>query len=571
MATFEVQGADGSTYEVDAPDLQTAAAAVKKMAGSAASTPSTGGDLAHAIPSGAASGVALAAGTPGSIGDLAQQGVDWARRKITGKTEQQEGDEAKATVGKFLDFIGAPKVPMNEEPIRVRGSANPASTQNLRRLGDAAMGEYGPSYEPQTTIGKYAKAGTEGAVAGAMFPAGGGVGMRAAQGLTSGLGSEAVGQLSGNNPLAKAAGGVAGAFVPSMVSRAITPFPANPERSAAVEALRAEGVQPTAGQATGSRGLQYLESQLGGSATRNAMERQGEQFTSAALRRAGENAPRATTEVMDQAFARIGQQFDDLAARNVAVPDRQLGVDIGRIAQEYDQLVPPSGRAPIVANTGSDILQTIVTSPNGTISGETYQAIRSRLDRAARASVRDPQLQQALYGYRNALDDVMERSITPADQAAWREARNQYRNMIVLERAATGPGSDTAQGLISPSQLRNATVNAHGRRNYARGDGDFAELARAGEAVMKPLPDSGTAARAAAMTKTGLIAAGAATGNPLPVLAALAPNAAGHAMMTRPVQALLANQLMAGRIPSGSQAALAQALMRGSSAVQPRE
>jgi hypothetical protein len=92
----------------------------------------------------------------------------------------------------------------------------------------------------------------------------------------------------------------------------------------------------------------------------------------------------------------------------------------------------------------------------------------------------------------------MERSIAthnPADAGAWREARNEYRNLLVLEKASTAAGSNAAEGIISPSSLRNATINTQGRRNYARGNGDFADLARAGEAIMKPLPNSGTAPR----------------------------------------------------------------------------
>jgi len=75
-----------------------------------------------------------------------------------------------------------------------------------------------------------------------------------------------------------------------------------------------------------------------------------------------------------------------------------------------------------------------------------------------------------------------------------RRARREYRNFLVLERAATGAGENAALGLISPSALRNATVQ-QGRRAYARGQGDFGQLARAGEALMKPLPQSGTSPR----------------------------------------------------------------------------
>lgn len=188
----------------------------------------------------------------------------------------------------------------------------------------------------------------------------------------------------------------------------------------------------------------------------------------------------------------------------------------------------------------------------GTLDGAAYQSARSRLDKAARASVRDPQLQQALYGLRSSLDDAMERSIAvsnPADAGLWQEARNKYRNMLVLEKAVTRAGEDAAQGIISPSALRGATVTGQGRRNYARGRGDFAELARAGESVMRPMPNSGTAARLGARLGPGILGFGygAYSGDPTAAITAglagaAAPKVLGAAMMSRLGQTLLSNQ-----------------------------
>jgi hypothetical protein len=65
----------------------------------------------------------------------------------------------------------------------------------------------------------------------------------------------------------------------------------------------------------------------------------------------------------------------------------------------------------------------------------------------------------------------------------------------VVEKAIDAPGSNAAQGIISPSALRNATRQVYGKRNYVTGDGPFAELAQAGEAALRDLPNSGTTAR----------------------------------------------------------------------------
>jgi len=359
-------------------------------------------------------------------------------------------------------------------------------------------------------------------------------------------------------------GGLVGAAVPAALAgarRLVSPAPVNAARQPYVDTLRNEGVELSAGQATGSKPLLWTESTLsdlplGGG--RAFAERQGEQFTRAALRRAGIDAPRATPDVLDDALTRMGQQFDDLASRNTIRPDRQLASDLGAAIRDYDALVGPSQRAPVLNNTIQDIVQTIQQN-GGSIPGEFYQAARSRLDRMARSSRNDPQLQEALFGIRNALDDAMERGLRAAnspDLGAWREVRSQYRNFIPIERAATGAGAETAQGILSPSQLKNA-VASQNRRAYARGQGDLADLVRAGEAVMKPLPNSGTAQRT---MYGGLLAGGAASMGPGALMYALAGPAAGRALLNPRVSRALNNQIMVGPASDTTQQ-LVRALM----------
>ena len=140
------------------------------------------------------------------------------------------------------------------------------------------------------------------------------------------------------------------------------------------------------------------------------------------------------------------------------------------------------------------------------------------------------------------------------DVARLADARTQWRNFLAVQRAATGAGEGAAAGLISPSALRNSVVG-QGRVGYAQGTrGDIAELARAGEAVMKKLPTSGTAENIRAMLPSGVwggigAGGGAMTGNPMLAMAGAAagtmvPGALGALRMSGPVQAYLANQLM---------------------------
>lgn len=493
-------------------------------------TVGAGEDVARSAGAGLREGIESAIGGFGDVGKYQKGIAEWAAGKLGLSPETGE------KIGNVAQYLTPfPAAPTTDQ---IQGATN-----------DVA----GPAYKPQTTTGEYAK--TTASFAPALI---GGEGSAAQRLITRvllpGVASETAGQVTKGTaaePYARIAGALAGGVVPAAAGRTVSPFQNLPERERLAQTLANEGVDLTAGQRTGSNMLRYAESELGGMAGQRFNEQQGKQFTRAALQRIGENADRATPEVMDRAYQRIGQQFDDLAARNTVLPDQQMLTDLRSTINEYGSLVPESSRAPIIENVTNDIVDAF--RRNGQLSGEAYQSLTSRLARAARGT-KDPELSQALRGIREDLDDAMERSIAannPADIGAWRETRNQYRNFITLEQAATGAGENAAAGIISPSALRNATLAKQGRRNYARGQGDFADLARAGEGVMKPLPQSGTAPRAAvrgAFSTMGGIA-GAAGGGGVPggALGALAgaaiPPLVGRAILSPIGRALLGNQV----------------------------
>jgi len=425
------------------------------------------------------------------------------------------------------------------------------TSQQIKGAAENVVGEF---YEPQTNAERYVSTAGEMAV-NAAFP--GSKAMRVANVVAPAVLSEGARQLAeGTEYEAPAAvgGAIAGALLPSGVARAVTPFRATPARQQAVETLRREGVKPTAGDATGNKSLRYAENEIGGGATARIVEQQQDDFTRAALRRAGIDADRATPEVIDGAFKRIGGEFDRIAANNTVVGDAKLGKDLTDIVDEYKNLVGPGAQAPVVENTAIEIARKAIVS--GEMNGKTYQSLASRIARQARKSRGDPEKQEALYALREALDDAFERTLqttgNPADFTALKEARRQYRNMLVIEKTATGAGEGAAAGAISPAKLRQATVSQD-RRGYARGKGDFAELARAGEAVMSPMPQSGTAPRAWARAAPSVVLGGVAGGaygqdvQSTLLGAVLGPAVAGRVLMSRPVQGYLGNQLVKQR------------------------
>lgn len=469
-------------------------------------------DMGKSLVAGVGRGTAGLVGLPGTLGDAFNSGMSY--------------------------LTGLPELP--KSPVSASGLQS-----GLSMLTGGAS-----DYEAQTTPGEYA--GTVGEfLPGAAL---GGVGSAVRFGVLPGIASEAAGQAtegSSLEPYARVAAALAAPAIPAIGARMISPMAGSisPQRQDLIDTLMAEGVTPTAGQRTGSKALQIAESELGGATARNMADDQARAFTEAAMARTG-NRGLATPENMTALNDRLGQGFQSISARNAIRSDPQFGNDIGKVLQEYERVLPTAQRE-IVTNMADDIIDVAATN-GGSIPGEVYQATRSRLTKMAQAARNsDPQYAEALRGLRNSLDDAMSRSVSPDDAAEWARLRREYGNMKVLEKAAVGAGENAAEGLISPAKLRQAATTGR-QGGYARGEGDLDALARAGQ-IMTPLADSNTASRLAVRgVMTAPTVAGAALGgqtgdvaNALmgAVIGSAAPAVAGRALMTRPVQSYLANQV----------------------------
>lgn len=249
-------------------------------------------------------------------------------------------------------------------------------------------------------------------------------------------------------------GGAAAPVAMSGLQRAITPFPVNAERAAAVQFLRNKGVPLSAGQISGRRGLRFAESEIGGAKAADLMEAQGEAFTNAAMRRAG-GSGRATPDNLAALDSQLSQGFRDISARNAIRADQQLVQDLNATMQEYMRVLT-SEQKQIVRNIIQDIADRF-RAGGGQMTGKDYQTIRSRLSkRSKNARGSDNELSEAYRQMRNALDSAMERWIQPQDAGQWAELRRMWGNKKVLENAAIGGGEDAAMGLLSPARLRMA-------------------------------------------------------------------------------------------------------------------
>lgn len=522
-------------------------------------------DVAASGAAGVGKGVAQMTGALGDMRDLAGSAVTYLANKAG---------------------IDPSKMAALKAGINVLGSVAPGPASAIRLAPTAAdvqkgiekvTGEF---HKPTTELGKGAEAIGEFVPAAATTALTGGGGTLAGNltrfaaipGTVSTLAEKYLPE-SDYKPYVKAGLTVGSTLVNP--ARVVTPLEASPAKRAAVDVLEREGVTSlTAGQRTGNKSLQYLESAAshapgaGGGAAR--IEHEGQrQFTEAATRRA-RAAGDASPEVLSANQRRLRQAYDDISARNNIVPDNRMITDIVDSVQRY-RFVPGSQQHAMVQGYIDDIIPHI---NNGTMSGQQYQALRSFLTADAK-SASDGYLGNALKGIRGALDRAMERSVSPEDAVAWRNLNREYSAQKVLEKAASRAGEATAEGQITPANLRN-TVAAEDRSGYARGRGQFNELARAGVQVMTPLPNSGTAQRSHAYNLMAAIlggglgavfgnAPGAAIGAGIGHMAAAAgPAVVGRSVMSKPVQAYLANQLLGGALPNSpaARAVLVAELMK---------
>ena len=537
----------------------------------AGTQPNVGADMAKSAGIGAVEGAIGSAGMPGDIGSMVSGGVS------------KLGDAAGVNPTTVDTFKQAMATALSRNPFTAPFAEGPTSAQIQGGIEKAT----GPFYQPQTTAGKYAR------TVGQFLPAAIGGPESFATKLATrvaapAIGSEAAGEATEGTalePYARLGGALVGAGIPAAMSRVISPSTIRAVDRPAVDTLANEGVQITAGQKSGSKVLQYLESELGdslgaGNKATAANERTLEQFTGAAFRRAGiDGVTRSSPELMDSAFKANGNAFDSIAERNPSIPIPGFDTAAAKIVDEFKSATNadtapalegfinkisssapefPPEKMPLINQlrqqgiSDADIAKTVgapTATKSGVISGDAYQNIQSQIARAARNAT-DPNVKLSLFDLRSALDNSAQAGLrqigNASDADAWMAARRQYKDLLVLERAMSKTTETAAKGLITPTALAEADRAIAGRRNFVTGRSTFSDLAQAGNAKMKPLPQSGTSPRLAARLLPSLIGAGmgAGLGDITGTIGGLAaPIMLGKAIMSRPVQAYLANQV----------------------------
>jgi hypothetical protein len=554
MPRYEIEN-EGKRYEVEAAN-EAEALSVFQPKPASTGVVDQAADFAQGLGAGAKRGIFNAAGLPAQLGQAAQYGVDWAKSAAQGRPFEDVRAESRANA------VISPE------------ALDRVSPEGLTKGYLANEGEL---YQPKGFAGRAGQSIGEFAPIAAMPLGPAGALTRLGMGaVVPGVAAAGATELTGD-PLYGAAAAIAS---PLALSRLITPIASIPGRaqSAAVPFLEEQGVRLTAGQRTGNRRLQWGESVAGdslgaGGAATNALERGGQTFTRAASREMGAEADRLTPEVFTTNRARLGGEFRDLSNRY------NLDANAGGLQNRLLDIM--NEHLPDMTTANQNRFMNIITDRlapnmhNGQMPGPRYQGLRSSLTNIARGATngQDRSFELAVRGLRNALDDTMEATIAASGNAAdvgrWGAARGQWGAMRTLEDALASNSALAAQGVVTPAALGTATRARIGATGNAQSATHLNELARAGNEVMSPLPQSGTAPREAIRALTMAIGAGlghsaAGVEGALPgaMAAAAAPAVAGRAIMSAPMQAWLGNMIFAHN-PDTRVQSLLRAIGRG--------
>lgn len=283
-----------------------------------------------------------------------------------------------------------------------------------------------------------------------------------------------------------AIGGLLGSAVGPVLSKAAKPIKStlNAEGERLAQKAAEYGINLTPAMLTGSKPLKWLDAvfaDLPGTAGKQQAINSSmqQQFNRAISKTYGAADDLITPSTIKESKDRIGGMFQDLSARNRLTFDSNLLDDVTQ--HQFDALRYNTGKqGKVLGEYIDDLLNKV--EPDGTVSGEAYRKLDSAIGKKMRETG-DGDLRHTLGDFRDTVRGAMDRSISPEDAAAWKEARRQYAAMKTVEPLA----NKATMGDISEGLLLNQANKG--------GNADLKELGRIGKAFLQDMPSSGTAQR----------------------------------------------------------------------------
>jgi hypothetical protein len=199
----------------------------------------------------------------------------------------------------------------------------------------------------------------------------------------------------------------------------------------------------------------------------------------------GEDAPRITEKVLQNANTRIGKVYDEVLPRNSVIMDPDLENAMAAIDERVSSSLAAMKKAD--ANRISAVMNQMRGYLSGDgLPGKLYQTYRARnglLDEMAGS--KSPVLKGAAQDMREALDEAFARQATGQDGEKLIKARQQYRALRTVKTLA----DKAPAGRINPGQVLSAVIKEYGDASKA---GQLGTLGQVGAAFLKVYPLSET-------------------------------------------------------------------------------
>lgn len=258
-----------------------------------------------------------------------------------------------------------------------------------------------------------------------------------------------------------------------------------------LDTLKKEGIVPSAGTMYDDDVIKAWEE-----ATRAGRDLQMtafEQFSRAALKRIGVNGSRATPKELERVYNEMKTSFEntigsiDTTARKIVPSSKQMD-EVVDILGTYGGQVNPSNAAPIFRNLYNAFQASAKSGQS--LSKTQIKRFHDTLNAMTRRGDVDGQFAREILPI---VKQMVDSNLTKEARDAWRSTNGRYRDFLAIEKTLKS-GEGLYEGLVTPNKLASATQQVFKRSNLF-GKSDLGQLAKAGGALMKRLPQSGTGPR----------------------------------------------------------------------------
>jgi hypothetical protein len=405
--------------------------------------------IAQDIKQGAGNLVAGAVRGAGSIGATILAPYDMAKDALAGKGLSLESNrQRRADMDAGLQSMGAEPDSLLYQSGKLAGEiAGTAGAGGLVANGITkiapAVAQSAPALLQAIRTGGMSVNGAKGATGIATRMAGGAITGGASAGLVDPEQTKTGAVIGGALPVVAKVAGVAGKFVGGKL------------RGGAVSSEIAEladragqlGIDIPADRIANSKPLNALAATLNyipGSGRAATEEKIVSQLNKAVSNTFGQNTDNVT-QALRKADSKLGGEFERVLQNNKVTIDSQFLDDLAESGVKASRELGSDG-AKIIQNQIDEILNK--AGQTGEIDGQAAYNIKKTLDRIGKRN--SPEGYYAI-DLKNSLMQALDRSLGPQEAAAFKTTRQQYGNMLKLEKIA----QNGAEGDISIARLAN--------------------------------------------------------------------------------------------------------------------